>query len=96
MAKFNVVIKASAEKELEKLPNVAVAVAVAVAEILTVIYSLAENPYQNGIKKLKGKSKKSPFFRIRAGNYRILYEVNNVELIVHIIAVGDRKEIYKN
>lgn len=35
MAKFNVVIKASAEKELEKLPNVAV------AEILTVIYSLA-------------------------------------------------------
>ncbi len=92
MAKFNVVIKASAEKELEKLPNVAVAV----AEILTVIYSLAENPYQNGIKKLKGKSKKSPFFRIRAGNYRILYEVNNVELIVHIIAVGDRKEIYKN
>lgn len=90
MAKFNVVIKASAEKELEKLPNVAV------AEILTVIYSLAENPYQNGIKKLKGKSKKSPCFRIRAGNYRILYEVNNDELIVHVIAVGDRKEIYKN
>ncbi len=67
MAKFNVVIKASAEKELEKLPNVAV------AEILTVIYSLAENPYQNGIKKLKGKSKKSPCFRIRAGNYRMTF-----------------------
>ncbi|MEI6747087.1 MAG: type II toxin-antitoxin system RelE/ParE family toxin [Methylococcaceae bacterium] len=59
------------------------------------IYSLAENPYQDGIKKLKGKKKTSPCFRIRAGNYRILYEVNNHKLIVHVIAVGDRKEIYK-
>lgn len=90
MAKFNVVINASAEKELEKLPNVAV------AEILNVIYSLAENPYQDGIKKLKGKKKTSPCFRIRADNYRVLYEVNNDKLIVHVVAIGDRKEIYKH
>ncbi|MDD5228141.1 MAG: type II toxin-antitoxin system RelE/ParE family toxin [Methylococcales bacterium] len=89
MAKFKVVIKASAEKELEKLPNTEI------AQVLDVIYSLAENPYRDGIKKLKGKKKKSPCFRIRAGNYRILYEVNNHKLIVHVIAVGDRKEIYK-
>ncbi len=89
MAKFKVVIKTSAEKELEKLPNAEI------AQILDVIDSLAENPYQDGIKKLKGKKKMSPCFRIRAGNYRILYEVNNHKLIVHVIAVGDRKEIYK-
>jgi len=87
MAKFEVIIKASAEKELLKLPNEAV------ADILNMIYSLAENPYQNGAKKLKGRT--PPCFRVRVGSYRIIYDVNNQKLVVHILAVGHRKEIYR-
>ncbi len=90
MEKFKIIIKVSAEKELEKLPNSVI------AEILDAIYKLAENPYPNHTKKLKGKNKTTPCFRIRVGNYRILYEVNNGKLIVHVISIGHRKDIYKN
>ncbi|GAB6142081.1 type II toxin-antitoxin system RelE/ParE family toxin [Methylosoma difficile] len=86
MAKFEILVKASAEKELLKLPkNV-------VAELLTAIYQLADKPYPDGAKKLKGR--KPPCFRVRVGNYRIIYEIQNQQLLVHILAVGHRKDIY--
>lgn len=87
MAKYDVIIKASAEKELLALPNDIV------AEVLDVIYSLAENPYQNGSKKLKGKN--PPCFRVRVRNYRIIYQIMNQQLVVHVLAIGHRKEIYR-
>ncbi len=87
MAKYEVIIKASAEKELLTLPNDVV------AKVLTMIYSLAEHPHQNGTKKLKGSL--PPCFRARVGNYRIVYKINNQELVVHVLAIGHRKEIYR-
>ena len=72
-------------KELSKLStNV-------VKQILGKIESLALDPYQSGIKKLKGFDN---VFRAKAGNYRILYEINGDKLLVIIVAIGDRKDIY--
>jgi mRNA interferase RelE/StbE len=72
-------------KELSKLP------ATAVKQILSKIDSLSQDPYQAGIKKLKGFDN---VFRAKAGNYRILYEINDGKLLIMIVAIGDRKDIY--
>ena len=55
------------------------------------IYSLAENPRPAGCKKLKGRSG----WRIRIGNYRIIYNIFDEILSVDVIAVGHRKDIYE-
>jgi len=54
------------------------------------IYKLAENPRPQGCKKLKGRDG----YRIRVGNYRIIYDIFDAELLVDIIALGHRKDIY--
>ena len=56
------------------------------------ILSLAVDPYQPGVKKIKGKK---GYIRARAGNYRIIYTVEGRRLIVFIIGLGDRKDIYR-
>ncbi|MCF0065140.1 type II toxin-antitoxin system RelE/ParE family toxin [Dyadobacter chenwenxiniae] len=82
---YTVQYEKRALKELSKLP------ATAVRQILTKIDSLSTDPYQTGIKKLKGFEN---VFRARAGNYRILYEVNDGKLLIMIVVVGDRKDVY--
>ncbi len=59
--------------------------------ISKVIDSLGIEPYQSGIKKLKGYDST---YRVRAGNYRILYTIDGGKLIVNVVDIGDRKEIY--
>lgn len=88
MESYKIVFKASAEKDLRKLPKTVL------LSILAAIDALSVNPYPKGTKKLKGIA--IPSFRIRIGNYRVIYQVNNQELIVHIVEIGHRKEIYKN
>lgn len=88
MALYKITFKTSAEKDLRKLPKTVI------LTVLAMIDDLAVNPYPAGIKKLKGTDK--PCFRSRTGDYRIIYEVNNQELIIHIIEIGHRKEIYRN
>ena len=61
------------------------------SHIKQAIYSLAENPRPQGYKKLKGRDG----YRIRVGNYRIIYDVFESELVVDIIALGHRKDIYE-
>jgi mRNA interferase RelE/StbE len=55
------------------------------------IFNLAENPRPNGYKKLKGRDA----YRIRVSDYRIIYEINDEILLIDIIELGHRKEIYK-
>ena len=55
------------------------------------VSSLAVNPYQPGCKKLKGYKE---MFRIRAGNYRILYQINGDKLIIEVSEIGNRKDVY--
>lgn len=55
------------------------------------ILSLAENPRPNGYIKLKGRDA----FRIRVGNYRIIYDIFDEELLIDIITLGHCKNIYE-
>lgn len=84
MLRFSISITKTAQKQLDKLPDL-------VAEqIIVLIQSLADNPRPNGCKKLKGRDG----YRVRKGNYRIIYDVYDNVLVVEIIAIGDRKDIY--
>lgn len=59
--------------------------------IINSIQPLAENPNPPGCKKLTGRDA----WRIRVGNYRVIYEINNNELIVTVINIGHRREVYR-
>lgn len=61
------------------------------SNIKQAIYNLADEPRPTGFKKLKGRDG----YRIRVGNYRIIYDIYDQELIIEIIALGHRKDIYK-
>ena len=50
------------------------------------------SPFQE-ITKMKGDN---PFHRVRVGDYRIIYEIQNEVLVILIVKVGHRKDIYKN
>ena len=54
------------------------------------ILNLADNPCPQGFKKLVGRDG----YRIRIGNYRVIYEIFDSELLIDVIAVGHRKDIY--
>ena len=84
---YQIIVKTSARKELKKLP-VSVATSIAVK-----IDGLAKNPRPEGCKKLVNN--KEELWRIRVGDYRILYAIDDSIRIVDIHHVGNRREIYK-
>ncbi|MBF2026409.1 MAG: type II toxin-antitoxin system RelE/ParE family toxin [Oscillatoriales cyanobacterium C42_A2020_001] len=61
--------------------------------ILAEIESLADNPRPDGCKKLKGKT---DLYRIRVANaYRVVYEIQDKQLLVIVVKVGNRREVYR-
>ena len=84
---YTITIKKSAAKELELLPRKIL------ENITKAIYDLGENPRPRGCKKLKGSH--SIYWRIRIGDYRVLYTVDDVIRIVDIQKVGHRRDIYE-
>ena len=78
----------SAAKELTKIAR---ADAKLYSRLITIIQTLQTDPYQG--KKLKGPLKDN--FSLRVGNYRILYAIYKEKLIIYIIDLGHRKEIYR-
>jgi mRNA interferase RelE/StbE len=85
MSKYNVLLTKSAEKELYRLPQTVI------KKLVATIGALADNPRPVGCKKLKGFKN---LWRIRIGNYRIIYAIEEVILLVEVRAIGDRKDIY--
>jgi mRNA interferase RelE/StbE len=86
MFNYTVVLTKKSKKQLDKLDDL-------VAEsIFVAIELLAENPRPFGYKKLKGREA----YRIRVGNYRIIYEIFDEELLIDVITIGHRKDIYEN
>ena len=83
--RYSIQIKKSALKELQKLAKPEKAL------IITAIDQLAEQPY--GGKLLKGEL--SGLRRIRVGNYRIIYEINEGEVLILILRVAHRQSIYR-
>lgn len=61
------------------------------SKVKETIYNLADNPRPSGCKKLKGRDA----YRIRIANYRAIYEINDEILLVEIVDVGHRKDVYK-
>ncbi|RLE22907.1 MAG: type II toxin-antitoxin system RelE/ParE family toxin [Acidobacteria bacterium] len=54
-------------------------------------YGLTENPRPPGCRKLSGR----PAWRIRIGSYRVIYEIHDDRLLVFVVAIGARREIYR-
>ncbi|MBU0475895.1 MAG: type II toxin-antitoxin system RelE/ParE family toxin [Bacteroidetes bacterium] len=85
MAKYRIEIKKSAVKEISKLP------VIDLKKILKEIESLTDNPRPFGAIKLSGDDK----YRLRVGSYRILYQIFDSKLIVTLVKIGHRKDVYK-
>ena len=84
---YKVLFKKSAAKELAALS------AVEAPKVRNAIAQPADNPRPEGVKKLKGSIE--PLWRIRIGNYRVIYAIDDIIRIVEIRNVGDRKDIYR-
>ena len=87
MASYKLLIKRSAAKELEEIAGKKDR-----QRITQRILALADDPRPPGVEKLSGTSEK---YRIRQGNFRIVYEIHDDQLVVNIIRIGDRKDVYR-
>ena len=87
MAKFSIDIKASAQKELDAMDSALF------ARIDRKIMSLADNPRPAGCKKLRGYKDQ---WRIRVGDYRVVYLLDDAKALLTIVRVAHRKEVYES
>jgi mRNA interferase RelE/StbE len=86
VARYEVLIKPSARKELE-----AVDLKKDRQRIVAAILSLADDPRPSGCRKPSGRDK----YRIRCGDYRVVYSVQDVILVVTIVKLGHRRDVYR-
>ena len=86
MALFEIRWKASAKKELKKIDKVEI------KKIVSEIEKLSLEPYPTNHKKILGTEH---IFRIKIGSYRVIYSIENQQLIIEIIRVRHRKEAYR-
>jgi mRNA interferase RelE/StbE len=85
MEKYEVRLKRSVAKDLRAIP------VKDVARILRRIEALIVDPRPPGVEKLSGQEK----YRIRQGVYRIIYEIRNQKLIIVVVKIGHRRDIYR-
>ena len=80
---YQIILKKKAKKFVDKLP---------INEKKRIVSAIEHLPNGENIKKLKGYNN---LLRLRVGNYRIIYTVDNGKLIVYIIDIDNRGDIYK-
>ena len=85
MASYRILFKQSVAKDLRSIPKKDI------KRILRRIDSLADEPRPVGVEKLSGDEK----YRIRQGNYRILYAIDDDVITVTIVKVGHRRDVYR-
>ena len=85
MASYKIELKRSAVKEIKRLPKADL------KRVLAKIDSLSQDPRGPGSIKLSGEEK----YRVRVGLYRILYTIEDNVLVVCVVKVGHRKDVYK-
>ncbi len=83
---YKILVKKSIEKQLSKLPTTYY------KAISKTIDELGENPRPAGYRKLENENNK---YRVRVGIYRIIYSIYDDVLVVEVISVGHRKDIYR-
>lgn len=86
MASYKLLIKPSAAKEIESAPKKDR------LRIIKRIRDLSSDPRPPGCEKLSGHDDK---YRVRQGTYRIVYSVSDVSLVICVVKVGHRKEVYR-
>ena len=86
MARYEIVFRKSVRKDLDPIPKRDV------QRIVTDIAKLANDPRPPQSRKLSGSEK----YRLRCGVYRVLYEIQDQILIVCIVKVGHRREVYRS
>ncbi|MDE2904588.1 MAG: type II toxin-antitoxin system RelE/ParE family toxin [Acidobacteriota bacterium] len=86
MARYRIRVSRTAERQIKKLPLDAR------ARVARSVQGLAIDPFPGGCRKLTGYD---DVFRVRAGPYRILYSVNTGVLIVIVLKVGHRRNVYR-
>ena len=83
--KFQIILPKSVQKELDRLPDEIA------NRILARLSGLETNPRPADVKKLKGRGA----WRIRVGDYRVIYEIHDRVLQIIVITVGHRRKIYR-
>jgi mRNA interferase RelE/StbE len=86
VARYRILIKPSAVKEIERIPNKRDR-----QRIVSRIAKLADNAGPSRCEKLTGEEK----YRVRQGWYRIVYLIDDKELVAYVFKVGHRKDIYR-
>jgi mRNA interferase RelE/StbE len=84
---YSVLITASAAKELESVDGKANR-----ARIVKAILSLAANPRGASSEKLSGTDRR---YRVRVGDYRVVYDVDDEKSVVDVVKIGHRREVYR-
>ena len=87
MAGYRVLIKSSAAKEIEAVDQKKDR-----RRIVARIHALADDPRPAGCEKLAGEQDR---YRVRIGRFRVLYSVGDEELLVVVVRVGHRKDVYR-
>lgn len=82
---YTVFIQKSAQKTLAHIPSPFQ------NHIIHAIRELAHTPRPAGVKKLAGREA----WRVRAGKYRVIYEIHDDRLLVLVVAIGHRREVYR-
>jgi mRNA interferase RelE/StbE len=86
MAGYSIFFKDSVRKDLDTIPKNDL------QRIMERIASLAENPRPPGSEKLSGQEK----YRLRQGNYRVIYAIEETRLTIWVVKVGHRREVYRS
>ncbi len=86
MAKYEIVFRKSVRKDLDPIPKRDV------QRILDAISGLADNPRPPQSRKLSGSEK----YRLRCGAYRVLYEIRDEVLVICVVKVGHRRDVYRS
>ena len=87
MAKYRIEVSATAEKQLKKIRREHQ------VRIVRSISLLASEPHPDGCRKMGGYD---DIYRIRVGNYRVIYEIDGKQIVVIILKIGHRRDVYRN
>lgn len=85
MEKYKILFRKSVLKDLDDIPKKDV------KKIVAAVRSLADDPRPPASKKLSGQER----YRLRQGNYRIIYSIEDYVLTVCVVKIGHRKEVYR-
>ena len=83
---YKVIFTKSVKKDFRKIPKLGV------SKILNEIAHLAKKPRSSKTKKIKGEK----LYRLRVGNYRVIYDIQDNLMLIFVVKLGRRSDIYRN